>query len=148
MISPTDIKQKKFSKSFGNYKSSEVDIFLKLVADDMAELLNEIQSLKEDLVTKERRMEEYMKMEKVLKESLVVAKITGEEIKNQSRKEAELIIKEAKIGVSTVLQEKEQEIKEKKDTLKAIEQRIKASKEQMKQMLMTQIKLIDEEFKL
>lgn len=144
MLSPADIRTKKFTKKMGNYKSDEVEIFLQLVSNDVAELMTENDGLKRQVMELERRVEDYAKMEKVLKESIVVAKITGDEIKDASRKEANMILKEAELEAQNIIQAEEEKIKEVQNRYEALKQEVALYKTKILSIINTQKKLLEE----
>jgi len=103
-ITPLDIQQQQFRMRFRGFDMVEVDNFLELLAGEFEELLKEINQLKEEDHHKLARINELEAVEKDLRETLVSVQRITEEMKNNARKEAELIIEEAKTESRKLLQ--------------------------------------------
>lgn len=95
-ITPLDIQQQQFRVKFRGFDMVEVDNFLDLVANEFEELLRENNRVKEEDLKKLERIQELEGAEKELRNALISAQQISEGIKNNARKEGELIIEEAK----------------------------------------------------
>jgi cell division initiation protein len=82
----------------------EVDNFLELLAGEFEELQKEINQLKEEDRRKLARINELEAVEKDLRETLVSVQRITDEMKNNARKEAELIIEDGKIEGRKIVQ--------------------------------------------
>ena len=96
-ITPVDIKNQKFGKSFRGYDPSEVDGFLEIVCSTLEELLTKNNELKERLSSAESTLKGYTDLETNLKNALVMAQKSAEEIRDNAQKEAELLMRETKL---------------------------------------------------
>src|SRR5207253_1948667 len=97
-ITPHDIRQQQFSsKMFKGYDPQEVDAFLDDVAEDYEALLKEAAMLKEQIAAHEERARGVTERERTLQETLVTTQRLVEEMKNNARREAELILREAEL---------------------------------------------------
>lgn len=104
-ITPHDIRQQQFtSKMFKGYDPQEVDAFLDDVAEDYESVLKEVALLKEQMVAQEERSRGVAEREKSLQETLVTTQRLAEEMKAASRREAELIVREAELRAEKVLE--------------------------------------------
>jgi len=95
MITPMDIRNKEFKKAFRGYKEDEVDEFLDKVISDYERIYRENGELKDRIAIDDERIESYNNMEKSLQSTLLIAQTTAEDIVANSRKKAEMIIKES-----------------------------------------------------
>lgn len=95
-ITPLDIQQQQFRVRFRGFDMVEVDNFLDLLAGDFEELLKEMNQLREEDRRKLARINELGAAEKELRDALVSVQHITDEMKNNARKEAELILEEAK----------------------------------------------------
>ena len=93
---PLDIQQQQFRVRFRGFDMVEVDNFLDLLANEFEEVLKENNQLREEDRRKLARINELEAEEKELRNTLVSAQRIVEEMKNNARKEADLIIEEAK----------------------------------------------------
>ncbi|MBI5378977.1 MAG: DivIVA domain-containing protein [Nitrospirae bacterium] len=94
-IAPMDIQQKQFHLRFRGFDIREVDAFLAEVAEEVEALIREQMALKEDLHHKEMDLQRLREAETTLKNTLLTTQLVIEEMKNNAKKEAELIIREA-----------------------------------------------------
>ncbi|WAC08677.1 MAG: DivIVA domain-containing protein [Thermodesulfobacteriota bacterium] len=88
-LTPLDIQQQQFSVRFRGFDTNEVDTFLETVASELEDLLKKNKELLEELERKEARIGEYQNMEKTLKETLLMAHATSEEMKKNAQKAVE-----------------------------------------------------------
>jgi len=102
-ITPLDIQQQQFRVRFRGFDRVEVDNFLDLLANEFEELLKDNNQLREEDRRKLARINELEAGEKELRDTLVSAQRITEEMKNSARKEAELIIEEAKLNAQKIV---------------------------------------------
>ena len=104
-ITPMDIRQQQFSvKMFRGFDTQEVDTFLEDLAADYEALLKENSLLKEQLQALEERTRGLEEREKVLQETLVTTQRLVEEMKDQARREASVIIREAEVQADRIIE--------------------------------------------
>lgn len=89
MLTPMDIHNKDFKRSFRGYNEDEIDDFLDKVVNDYEKLFRENDRLKEDLARAQKDNEQYHQLEQNLKDTLLVAQKTAEEVTSNARKNAE-----------------------------------------------------------
>ena len=98
-ITPHDIRQQQFTvRMFRGFHPQEVDAFLEDVADDYEALLKENALLKEQIAAQEERARGVTERERTLQDTLVTTQRLVEEMKNNARREAELILREAELS--------------------------------------------------
>ena len=103
-ITPLDIQQKGFRRVLRGYDKQEVEAFLSLVAAEFEELVKEAMTLREEVKRKAEEVGEYRSREKSLQETLITAQKASEEIREASRKEAEIAISEAELQGEKIVQ--------------------------------------------
>jgi len=109
-ITPLDIQQKQFPIKFRGFDVEEVYAFLEVVREEMEELLRENAFLKESISRLEEQVKENRDMEGTLRETLVTAQQMVEDFKNNARKEAELIQREAELKAETMIEEAQERV--------------------------------------
>lgn len=109
-ITPLDIQQKQFPMKFRGFDVEEVYAFLEVIREEMEELLRENATLKENVHRAEANIKGYKEMETTLRETLLTAQQMVEEYKTNSRKESELIIKEAELKADTIIKEAQEKV--------------------------------------
>ena len=102
-LSPADIRQQHFSvKMFRGFDPQEVDTFLEDVADDYETLLRETAALREQLGGHEERSRGVADTEKTLKDTLVTTQRLSDDLKENAKREAQLILREAGLNAETL----------------------------------------------
>jgi cell division initiation protein len=105
-LSPLDIRQQQFTvKTFRGFDPQEVDTFLENVAADYETVLRENASLKEQLSGYEERSRGVAETEKALKDTLVTAQRLADEMKDNAKREAQLIVREASLNGEKLMEE-------------------------------------------
>ncbi len=88
MLTPMDIHNHEFKKSFRGYNENEVDEFLDRIVSDYEKVLRENEKLKERANLNEKEISHYKSLEQNLQDTLMVAQKTAEEVINSARKNA------------------------------------------------------------
>ncbi len=102
-ITPLDVRKQEFRRSMRGLDAEEVYAFLATVADEYEAVLNDSKALKERLLELDDKVQEYRNMEKTLRNTLMTAERVNAESKENARREAGLIIKEAQIEAEKAL---------------------------------------------
>jgi cell division initiation protein len=103
-ITPLDIIQKKFSTaSRAGYDSREVDVFLEELRASMEEDLKENQRLRDMLGRRDAENAELRSNEGEIKETLLLARRLTDEMDRNARREADVIVGEARIEAERIL---------------------------------------------
>jgi cell division initiation protein len=103
-ITPLDIIQKKFSTaSRGGYDNREVDSFLEELRASMEEDLKENQRLRDMLGRRDAENAELRSNEGEIKETLLLARRLTDEMDRNARREADVIVGEARIEAERIL---------------------------------------------
>jgi cell division initiation protein len=108
-VTPLDIQQKRFHLGFRGYERTEVEMFLDLVRDQMEDLVREVTELREFRQSYEERLRELNGKEETVKNTLLMTQKLIEELKENSRKEAALIIKDAEVRNQQIVVNAQQE---------------------------------------
>jgi cell division initiation protein len=103
-VTPLDIQQQRFPVAFRGYERTVVDAFLDTVREEMEGLVREVTELREFRQTFEERMREYREREETLKNTMITTHKLAEDIKESSRKEASLIVKDAELKYQQMLE--------------------------------------------
>jgi cell division initiation protein len=107
-ISPLDIQQQQFKgKLFGGLNPDDVDSFLQAVAQEMENLNRENTIFREQTQKMTAETEVLAQREKDLRETLLAAQRITEEMKNNAKKEADLIVAEAEVRAERILADAE-----------------------------------------
>ncbi|MBU4510558.1 DivIVA domain-containing protein [bacterium] len=144
-ITPMDIEQQEFSKSFRGYNEEEVDDFLDKIVKDYEELINENVRLNEEIERMQEKLKEFSEIEETLRSALLNAQKSAEEMKGRVESEAKIIIEKAEMEAKALKQQvlqREDLVKNEIDNLR----RYKFTfKEKFKSMLNLYLKMIENE---
>ena len=95
MITPLDIENKEFKKGLRGYNENEVDSYLDEIKKEYENLYRENIELKDKLNALTEQIKRYKTIEETLKETLIVAQQTAEEVNASAQRKSSLIIDEA-----------------------------------------------------
>jgi len=96
-ITPIEIQQHQFKTRMLGYDSSAVDLFLEMVADELERLHKQNHELKESLVRTRTALDQMKDREHSLQQTLMTAQQVTEELKSTARKEAEVVMVDARM---------------------------------------------------
>ncbi len=103
MITAMEIRNQQFGKSMRGYNQEEVKNYLMQLAQDYENLYSQNATLKESIQRLEAELLKYHKIEDTMNNSLIFAQQTAEDIKINARREAELILVDAKKRIAELL---------------------------------------------
>ncbi len=103
MLTPIDIHNKEFKRSFRGYNEDEIDDFLDQVVNDYETLYRENRQLKDRLALSEKELEQYHQLEKNLQDTLVVAQRTAEQVTSAANQESEQIKSNAEFAAENIV---------------------------------------------
>lgn len=104
-LTPLDIHNKEFTRRIRGYDEDEVNEFLDQVIKDFEKLIREKKEAEEQVAALQERLEHFNNIEETLSKTIIVAQETADEVKNNSKKEAQLIIKEAEKNADRIINE-------------------------------------------
>jgi cell division initiation protein len=122
-LTPLDIRKQEFKKAMRGLDGDEVHAFLATIADEYEAVIGDNKALRERLLELDDKVQEYRNMEKTLRDTLLTAERVTVEAKDNARREAELIVKEAQI-------EAEKAVRDIRSTAMKLRQEIQTLKQQ------------------
>ena len=103
-ITPLDIIQKQFSPARrGGWEPDEVRQFLEEVRESLEEVLKDNQRLKDEVAGRDAEIEELRSGEGDLKSTLLMARRLTDDIHRNARREADVIVGEARLEAERIL---------------------------------------------
>jgi cell division initiation protein len=102
-ITPLDIQQQQFKTRFRGFDIREVDAFLEQMAETFETLQKTNQNLSDEVRRLELEIQGYRKREETFKRALLNSQKVLDQMKDNARKSAELIIAEAEVKAEKVL---------------------------------------------
>lgn len=95
MITPVDLETMVFRRGFRGYNVNEVQDFMVRITHDYERLYRENIELKEKIEELTAQINQYQLMEDTLRNAMILAQETAEEVKNTAKGQAEMILREA-----------------------------------------------------
>jgi cell division initiation protein len=96
-LTPLDIRHQEFKRGMRGYADVEVDEFLDQVADEFERVFKDNIDLGERVEALESQVTGYKRIEETLQKTLVSAQASADELRQNSAKEAQLILHEAEL---------------------------------------------------
>jgi cell division initiation protein len=103
-ISPMDIQRQEFARVMRGYDREEVRTYLNIVAEEVAALQRERDSLDQQVQNMQGLLDEHRQREAILKNTLLTAQRVSEEIREVARKQSENVVKEAEMQADRLLE--------------------------------------------
>jgi cell division initiation protein len=104
LLSPLEIQQKEFRiRFYRGLDAKEVESFMQKVSEQMSALIKSIDQLKRELENRDRQLSEHQEREQILRNTLVSAQKTVEQMKLNAEKEAKLLVSEAEVKAERIL---------------------------------------------
>lgn len=105
LLTPVDIQNKEFAKSFSGYSKKAVDEFMTEVSAEFERLYRENIEFKDRITMLNDSLKQYRAMEEALQNTLMFAQNTAEEVKKSAQEKADNIIAEAKLKAEKLVSE-------------------------------------------
>lgn len=94
-LTPIDILNKEFDTKFRGYDIDQVNDYLDVIVADYEDLLAKVKNLEKDLADAQDKIDYFSQLQESLNSSILVAQEAAERLKQNARKEAELILVES-----------------------------------------------------
>lgn len=122
-LTPKEIKKRDFKKSLRGYDVDEVDAFLDTVSSHFEKMLVENKTLLDRIKSLLADIDIYKENESNLQRAIIKSQDIAEEVIQNAKKRAEIIIKESELDARKVRQDIDDEILNKKQELEEIKLR-------------------------
>lgn len=144
VLTPVDIENKEFGKSFRGYDIDEVEEFLQVLVADYEKLYRENASLKEKNAMLQETIGNYRGMEETMQNAIIAAQRTAEDIKRNAYHRAENITREAQTRANESIASADKTIQELENSYLALQGEVDAYRARMRSLLETNLKLLDD----
>lgn len=143
VMTPLELETRKFGRSLRGYDTEEVDQFIHGILTDYEALYRENQELKDQCESVRQELRRYKSLESSINETLLIAQKAGEDSRNNAAKEAEMIIKEAKIQAEAMVAEVRGEVMREQKELEEVRKQYELFRSEFKILLMTYLELLE-----
>ncbi len=110
MITPMDLRTKTFKKAINGYDKKDVDEYMEIIMADYEKVYKQTIEANDKINTLTKLLESYKAMEDTMKESLIVAQKTADDLTKNATEKAELLVDEAKIEAKNIIAEASAEV--------------------------------------
>jgi cell division initiation protein len=116
-LTAMDIERQEFARRMRGFDPDEVKMFLRAVAEEIERVNLENANLREENGALTHRIDDFKDRERTLQETLVTAQKMSADLKDRSKQEADLLVKEARVKAERLLEQAQ-------DQLQALENEI------------------------
>src|SRR5690554_6817560 len=141
-LTPMDIHNKEFSRSFRGYNEDEVDQFLDKIVVEFEKIYKENMELKDKVNALGEQINQYRTMESTLKETLVTAQKTADEVTALAQKKAGLIQQEAEEQAKLIIDRANNNVVEIKKEYQEAKKQVQIFRSKFRSLLETQMELV------
>ncbi|MGA2622304.1 MAG: DivIVA domain-containing protein [Bacteroidota bacterium] len=141
-LTPVEVKKQEFKKVFRGYDPEEVLAFLDTIATEMDESLSEQRALADRAIELETQLKDYKSIEKAIQQTLMQAQETSAKSMENTRQEAQLILKEAELKAFQMLDKARNDLTVLKEQLTILKAKKDSIVARLKMLLNSELELI------
>ncbi|MBE0341607.1 DivIVA domain-containing protein [Paenibacillus sp. 28ISP30-2] len=104
-LTPLDIHNKEFARRLRGYDEDQVNEFLDQVIKDYEGVIRENKELSTQLLNVQDKLDHFSTIEDTLSKTIIVAQAAADEVRNNAKKESQLIVKEAEKNADRIVNE-------------------------------------------
>jgi cell division initiation protein len=104
-LTPLDIHNKEFARRLRGYDEDQVNEFLAQVIKDYEAVIRENKELSTELLNVQEKLDHFATIEDTLSKTIIVAQEAADEVRNNAKKESQLIVKEAEKNADRIVNE-------------------------------------------
>ena len=142
-ITPVDIQQEQFKVVWRGYDPEDVRVFLDRVSQRMVDLQRQVAEHKVAREHLESELEDHRGRDEMLKEAVLTTQRAMDDVREQARKEAQVIVAEAEVQAEQIVQSTQSKVNALSDEMREL--RIQRARliEDMRNVLETHNKILD-----
>jgi len=110
MLTPLDIENREFKRTFTGYRRDDVEDFMSLILHDYERVYKENLAYRDKVELLTQAVNHYKVQEDTMKNSIVVAQKAADMLTHSSTENADLIVKEARIKAENIMREAQEEV--------------------------------------
>ncbi len=141
-LTPLDIKKQVFKKILRGYDPIEIETFLEMVSEEFEDLIKERNDLSDEVLKLKTQLRDYQEVEKTFKESLMNAQQTINQSRENSKRESDLIIKEAEVRAEKIIENAKMKLIEMKNELMVVKAQKDSFAKRLRHLLESQLELL------
>ncbi|MGH7596258.1 MAG: DivIVA domain-containing protein [bacterium] len=141
-LSPLDIKKQEFKRLMRGYDPEEVHTFLEMVAEEFEILQREKNRLEDETLKLRTQLHDYQEVERTLKQTLMNAQESVQLSRDNSKREADLLLREAELQAEKILEGARHKLAQLKNDLQIVRAQKDSFARRLRHLLESQLELI------
>jgi len=141
-LTPLEIRKQEFRKTLRGFDPLEVQTFLDMVAEQYEKLLEENKELHRQIIELRTKLQDYQETEKTLRETLVNVQEVKKQSEENSRRQADLIIKEAELKAIEILENARKQARQIREEVNWLRSQKESFINRLRHILISQIELL------
>ena len=109
-LTARDVENQDFARKMRGFDVDDVRLFLKAVSEEIERLNLENSALSEENGAQRATIEDFKERERTLQETLVTAQRMSADMKDRSRAEADLLVREARVKAERILEQAQDQL--------------------------------------
>ncbi len=147
MITPLDIQNKEFKRSFRGYNAKSVDEFLDEIVEDYERIYKENIELKDKVTILTDQIRQFNTLQDTLKNTLIIAQTTADEVTTSARSKANLIVEEAELSGKVILDNVKDDVRRINNEYDQLKKELFMFKTRYRSFIQSQLLTVDEFYK-
>ena len=143
MLTPLEIHNTEFKRTFRGYSEDEVDDFLQRLVKDYEKLYQDNIELRETIERLNNKLEHYQHIESTLHNTLVIAQETAEGVKLNAKKQTEMLTREAETRSQKMLEEANVKARRLTAEHEELQKHMQVYRGRMRSLIKSQLDLLD-----
>lgn len=141
-LTPLDIKKQEFRRALRGFDTDEVEAFLEMVAEEYESTTRERNRLEEENLKLRTQLQDYQTLEKSLQQTLVNAQETVLHSRENSKREADMLVREAELHAERIIEEAKMRLAKLKNELLVVRAQKDSFARRLRHLLESQLELI------
>lgn len=141
-LTPLEIRKQEFRKAMRGFDPIEVQTFLEMVSEQYEELVEENKRQSRQLIELQTKLENYQNSEKTLRETLLNVQEVKKQSEESSRRQADLILKEAELKALEILENARKQTRKIREEVNWLKSQKESFINRLRHILASQIELL------
>lgn len=142
-LTPLDIRKHDFKRVMRGLDPEEVEAFLTMIADEFEVMIREKDQMNDELIKLRTQLRDYKQVETSLRDTLVNAQSTMEDSRENSRREAEIVMHEAELKAESIIKDAREELFSIRHEISLLKSQRDAISKRLRYLLNSQLEMLD-----
>ena len=141
-LTPLEIRNQEFRKALRGLDPVEVQTFLEMVSEHYEEMVEENKTLSRRIIELETKLQNFQENEKNLRETLLNVQEVKKQSEESSRRQADLIIKEAELKALEIMENARKQTRQIREEVSWLKSQKESFINRLRHILVSQIELL------